>query len=68
MADDKKAILLRIPPELWQELNLWAKDELRSLNAQIEFVLRESVRRRKKDPAASEAKAPRQSSEKNIDS
>jgi hypothetical protein len=51
MADDKKAILLRIPPELWQELNLWAKDELRSLNAQIEFVLRESVKRRRKEPA-----------------
>ncbi len=51
MADDKKAILLRIPPELWQELNLWAKDELRSLNAQIEFVLRESVKRRRRETA-----------------
>lgn len=54
MADDKKAILLRIPPELWQELNLWAKDDLRSLNAQIEFVLRESVKRRRKEPSRGE--------------
>ena len=46
MADKKKAILLRIPPDLWDSLNWWARDEIRSLNAQIEFVLREAVRRR----------------------
>lgn len=44
----KKPILLRINPELWDDLNLWAKDELRSLNGQIEYILRESVRRHKK--------------------
>ena len=44
----KKPILLRINPELWDDLNQWAKDELRSLNGQIEYVLRESVRRHKK--------------------
>jgi hypothetical protein len=43
---DKKAILLRIPPDLWGLLNLWARDDLRSLNAQIEFILREAVRKR----------------------
>lgn len=43
---DKKSILLRISPELWEQLNRWARDDLRSLNAQIEFVLREAVRRR----------------------
>lgn len=43
---DKKAILLRISPELWEQLNRWAGDELRSLNAQIEFVLREAARKR----------------------
>ncbi|HVP12493.1 MAG TPA: hypothetical protein VMV94_15060 [Phycisphaerae bacterium] len=42
----KKAILLRIPPDLWEQLNRWARDDLRSLNAQIEFILREAVRRR----------------------
>jgi hypothetical protein len=43
---DKKTILLRIPPDLWENLNAWAKDELRSLNAQIEYTLREAVRKR----------------------
>lgn len=44
----KKSILLRINPKLWQDLNAWAQDELRSLNGQIEYVLREAVRKRKK--------------------
>ena len=43
----KKSILLRINPELWEDLNAWAQDELRSLNAQIEYALREAVRKRK---------------------
>jgi hypothetical protein len=43
---EKKAILLRIPPDLWEQLNRWARDDLRSLNAQIEFILREALRRR----------------------
>ena len=46
----RKSFLLRLPPELQEELNRWAKDELRSLNAQIEYLLREAIRqRRKKD-------------------
>lgn len=44
---ERKSYLLRIPAELLDELARWAKDDLRSLNAQIEFVLRESVRRRR---------------------
>ena len=44
--DKKKAILLRISPELWDALNVWARDELRSVNAQIEYVLREAARKR----------------------
>ncbi len=46
MPEEKKAILLRIAPELWDALNRWARDELRSVNAQIEYVLREAVRKR----------------------
>jgi len=46
MADKRKALLLRIAPELWEELNRWASAELRSVNAQIEYVLREAVRKR----------------------
>ena len=44
---DRKAFLLRLPPDLMDVLIRWAKDDLRSLNAQIEFVLREAVRKRR---------------------
>jgi len=44
---EKKPIILRIDPKLWNDLNQWAKDELRSLNGQIEYILRESIRKRK---------------------
>ncbi len=46
--DKKKSIILRIDTSLSDELNIWAKDELRSLNAQIEYILRDAVRKRKK--------------------
>src|SRR5439155_351523 len=36
---ERKAFLLRISPELWESLEQWAADELRSVNGQIEFVL-----------------------------
>lgn len=42
----KKAVILRIDPKLWKDLNIWAKDELRSLNGQVEYVLREAVKKR----------------------
>ncbi len=45
---ERKSFLLRLPPELMDELNRWAKDDLRSLNAQIEYLLREAVRRRRR--------------------
>ena len=44
---ERKPFLLRISPELWGELEAWAKDEFRSVNAQIEYVLREAVNKRK---------------------
>jgi hypothetical protein len=47
MGDKRKAILLRISPELWEVLNRWAADELRSINAQIEYLLREAVRKKR---------------------
>ncbi len=43
---EKKAILLRIPQKLWEHLNRWAQDDLRSLNGQIEFLLRQAVQHR----------------------
>ncbi len=48
MADKRKSILLRISGELYDELSRWAAGELRSTNAQIEFVLREAVRRQRR--------------------
>ena len=47
-AEDRKAFLLRIDPQLWAELEAWAADELRSVNGQVEFLLRDAVRRRRK--------------------
>ncbi|MGA2691188.1 MAG: hypothetical protein ABSF76_02380 [Opitutaceae bacterium] len=47
MADERKAFLLRTDPLLWREIEKWSADELRSVNGQIEFILREAVRRRR---------------------
>jgi len=47
--EEKKSIILRIDPKLWSDLNGWAKDEIRSLNSQIEYILREAVKKRKYD-------------------
>lgn len=44
---DRKPFLLRLPPDLMEELRAWAHQDLRSLNAHIEFLLREAVKRRK---------------------
>ena len=41
---DRKAFLLRIDPEVLDTLQRWANDDLRSLNGQIEFVLRRVLR------------------------
>jgi len=46
--EERKSFLLRIPPELWQELEKWAADELRSVNGQIEYLLRQAVDKRKR--------------------
>ncbi len=43
----RKPFLLRIDPELWADLEAWAKDELRSINGQIEYVLKQAVLKRK---------------------
>ena len=44
---DRKQFLLRIDRELWQELEKWAADDLRSVNAQVEWLLREAARKRR---------------------
>lgn len=45
---DKKQVLLRLSPTLWQELAAWAEDDFRSINGQIEYLLTECVKQRKK--------------------
>ena len=51
----RKQFLLRIDPELWADVEKWAADELRSVNAQIEWALREAIRRRRGGRAAGDA-------------
>ncbi len=46
--EERKPFLLRIPPDLWVELEKWAATELRSVNGQIEYVLRQAVEKRKR--------------------
>jgi hypothetical protein len=41
---EKKRFLLRLEPELYASLERWAADELRSINAQIEYLLKEAAR------------------------
>jgi hypothetical protein len=43
----RKPFLLRLQPELLEELRAWSAQDLRSLNAHIEYLLREAVKRRK---------------------
>lgn len=45
---EKKQILLRLSPTLWKELASWAEDDFRSINGQIEYLLSEAVKKRKK--------------------
>lgn len=63
---ERKSFLMRIDPALWRELERWAADDLRSVNGQVEYILREALRRRGvrvggaegSDAAAPDAAAP----------
>ena len=57
---DRKAFLLRIDPEVLASVQRWADDELRSLNGQIEFLLRKAL-------SESGRARPRDSAQKSID-
>lgn len=45
MREKKKRFLLRLDPRLYRVLEKWAQDELRSVNAQIEFLLKEAAKK-----------------------
>lgn len=53
---DKRSFLLRLPDDLYAELKRWSEDELRSINGQIEYLLRDALRRRRR--AADESGGP----------
>jgi hypothetical protein len=48
---DKKAFLLRIDPAIWAEIERLAQSELRSVNGQVEYLLRDALERRGIRPA-----------------
>ena len=49
----KKAFPLRISEDIWQAVRHWSDDELRSVNAQIEYLLRDALRKAGRLPKAS---------------
>ena len=57
---DKKQIPLRLSPKLYNAIAAWAEDDFRSVNGQIEYLLTECVRQRKKNgkPVPSEFDIP----------
>ena len=56
---ERKAFLMRMDPALWAELEAWAQDELRSVNGQIEIILRQAVQKRKGPQKPAERKLER---------
>ena len=55
---DKKAFLLRLDPAVWADLERLAQSDLRSVNAQIEFLLRDALTRRGIKPEKTRPQAP----------
>jgi hypothetical protein len=52
--EGRKAFLIRIDPQLLKELEGWAQEELRSVNGQIEYLLKQAVQKRKKSETSNE--------------
>ena len=55
---ERKAFLLRVEPALLDALQRWASDDLRSLNAQIEFLLRRALQREGRAPGPAPSSPP----------
>jgi len=49
---ERKSILLRMRPDLYEALQRWAQDEIRSVNGQIEYLLEQSLRQAGRAPRA----------------
>jgi hypothetical protein len=55
---ERKPFLLRLDPELYRAVRLWADDELRSVNGQIEFLLREAIKGAGRGPGSATRDPP----------
>ena len=51
---EKKQVPLRLSASLWNDLSAWAEDDFRSINGQIEYLLSECVKQRKKGKSKEE--------------
>ncbi len=60
---EKKSFLLRIDREVLDALQIWASDDLRSLNGHVEFLLRDALKRAGRKPRTPAADAPAPQSE-----
>ena len=58
---ERKAFLLRIDPDLWAELERLAQAELRSVNSQVEYLLRDALAKRGIPSSQASARKPRKS-------
>jgi hypothetical protein len=54
---ERKSFLLRVDAGLWADLEAWAQDELRSVNGQIEYILRDAVQKRRGRSAPNPSRA-----------
>ncbi|HEY7821063.1 MAG TPA: Arc family DNA-binding protein [Vicinamibacteria bacterium] len=61
---ERKTFLLRMEPEMLEAVQVWANDELRSVNAQIEFLLRDALRKAGRLREARERKERRDAKQK----
>jgi hypothetical protein len=55
---ERKPFLLRVDPAVLEAVQKWAADDLRSLNAQIEYVLRDALHRAGRTPAKAKKDSP----------
>lgn len=54
---EKKSLLLRLNPKMWEEITRWAEDEFRSVNGQIEYILQEAINKQRRGLKSGESKA-----------
>ncbi len=60
---ESKRFLLRLDPRLFESLRRWAQDDLRSINAQIEYLLTDQARRAGRLPKQSRKRQPAEGGE-----